>query len=98
MLALCTSETVDCKTLVSEVCSATNKTGSPGCFCPDAVWLLQAWDEFKPYKKENKHTKARERVRTSASSMNSEESMEGPLSAEQGSQLRSSHVGCSLLR
>ena len=66
------------------------------CIGPNAVWLLQAWDEFKPYKKENKHTKARERVRASAFSMDSEESMDGPLSAGQGSQLISFLVGCSL--
>ena len=47
---------------------------------------MQAWDEFKPYKKENKHTKARERVRASAFSMDSDEGMDGPISAEQDSQ------------
>ena len=33
------------------------------------VWYLavQAWEEFKPYKKENKRTQARDRARASAS-------------------------------
>jgi hypothetical protein len=30
--------------------------------------LYQAWDEFKPYKKENKRTRARERARASVDS------------------------------
>lgn len=30
-------------------------------------YLLQAWDEFKPYKKENKRTKARDATRASVS-------------------------------
>ncbi len=51
----------------------------------DIVWLTQAWDEFKPHKKENKHTKARERARASAFSMDSDESTDGPISVEQDS-------------
>lgn len=52
---------------------------------PKAVRLTQAWDEFKPYKKENKHTKARERVRASAFSVDCDEGMDGPISTEQES-------------
>ncbi len=50
------------------------------------LWLLQAWDEFKPYKKENKHTKARDRARASAFSMDSDEGTDGPISTDQESQ------------
>lgn len=46
---------------------------NPSCKPPEAglVTLLcvmpQAWDEFKPYKKENKRTKARDAARASVS-------------------------------
>lgn len=45
---------------------------------------MQAWDEFKPFKKENKHTKARDAARASAASSDSAD-MDGSSSAPQDS-------------
>ena len=75
-----------CAPSVPSVALCKRRVLRAGVPLPRAVRLVQAWDEFKPYKKENKHTKARERVRASAFSMESDEGMDGPISAEQDSQ------------
>jgi hypothetical protein len=43
------------------------RLGSCGADVFICDYLLQAWDEFKPYKKENKRTKARDATRASVS-------------------------------